>query len=105
MQNDSQSFKELKQALHLLAHALIAEGQAEKDHGKWFLGNALGTILIASEDEKGIKKLSEVFQKYCDAKRKEQEDLENLAKNIDQMPTQHIPGITELLGGTGVCLN
>ena len=105
MQNNPQSYNELKQALHLLAHALIAEGQAEKNHGKWFLGNALGTILIASESKEDILKLSETFQKFYDAKRKEEENLENLAKNLDEMPTQNIPGITELLNGTGICLN
>ncbi len=103
--NNKQDFNELRKALHMLAHALIAEGQAERNHNKWFLGNALGTILIASEDQKDIERLSKVFEKFCDEKRKEQEVLENLAKNLEDMPTQEIPGIIDLLNGTGICLN
>ena len=48
--NNKQDFNELRKALHMLAHALIAEGQSERNHSKWFLGNALGAILIASEE-------------------------------------------------------
>ncbi len=103
--NSNQDFNELRKALHMLAHVLIKEGQMEKNQSKWFLGNALGTILIASEDPKDMERLSKVFQKFCDEKRKEQEELENLAKNLDDMPTQHIPGIADLLNGTGICLN
>ena len=103
--NNKQDFNELRKALHMLAHVLIAEGQAEGNPNKWFLGNALGTILIASEDRKDIERLSEVFQKFCEDKREEQEVLENLAKNLEDMPTQDIPGITDLLSGTGICLN
>ena len=103
--NNNQDFNDLKKALHLLAHALIAEGQAERNHSKWFLGNALGTIIIASEDQKDIERLSKVLEKFCDEKRKEQEDLENLVRNLENTPTQNIPGITDLLNGTGICLN
>lgn len=105
MQNNSQSFKELKEALHMLAHVLIAEGQAEGDHGKWFLGNALGTILIASEKKEDIQKLSGPLQEYCQGKRDEEEQLEKVIKNLGKMPIQKIPGISDLLNGTGVCLN
>ena len=103
--NNNQDFNELRKALHMLAHVLIAEGQAEGNRNKWFFGNALGTILIASEDQKDIERLSKVFQKFCEDKREKQEVLENLAKNLEDMPTQDIPGITDLLGGTGICLN
>lgn len=103
--NNNQDFNDLKKALHLLAHALIVEGQAERNHSKWFLGNALGAILIASEDQKDIERLSKVLEKFCDEKRKEQEDLENLFKNLENTPAQDIPRIADLLNGTGICLN
>ena len=103
--NNNRDFNELKKALHMLAHALIVEGLAERNHSKWFFGNALGTILIASESKEDIEMLSETFQKYCDMKRKEVEDMEKMAENLDKMPTQEIPGISELLKGTGICLN
>ena len=103
--NNNQDFNDLKKALHLLAHALIAEGQAERNHSKWFLGNALGTIVIASEDQKDIERMSKVLEKFCDEKRKEQEDLENLVRNLENTPTRDIPGIADFLSGTGICLN
>lgn len=103
--NNNQDFNDLKKALHLLAHALIAEGQAERNHSKWFLGNALGTIVIASEDQKDIERMSKVLEKFCDEKRKEQEDLENLVRNLENTPTRDIPGIADFLNGTGICLN
>ena len=103
--NNNQDFNDLKKALHLLARVLIAGGQAERNHSKWFLGNALGTIIIASEDQKDIERMSKVLEKFCDEKRKEQEDLENLVRNLENTPTQNIPGITDLLNGTGICLN
>ena len=103
--NNNQDFNDLKKALHLLARVLIAGGQAERNHSKWFLGNALGTIIIASEDQKDIERMSKVLEKFCGEKRKEQEDLENLVRNLENTPTQNIPGITDLLNGTGICLN
>jgi len=103
--NNNQDFNELKKALHMLAHALIQDGIENKDHAKWFLGNSLGAILVASEDNEDILKLSEIFKNFCDGKRKELEEMEDLAKKVDEMPIQNIPGITDLLTGTGVCLN
>lgn len=103
--NNNQDFNELRKALHMLAQVLIQEGKITQDRNKWFLGNALGTILVASESKKDIEKLSPHFQKFCDAKRKEMEDLEEIIRTINETPANEMPGITELLGGTGVCLN
>lgn len=102
---NKQEFKEMLETLHMLAHILIQNGQEEKNHSKWFLGNALGTILIASENQEDIEMLSKVFQKFCDNKRKEAGELEDLAKTLENMPTREIPGIADLLNGTGICLN
>lgn len=103
--NNNQDFNELRKALHMLSYVLIEEGQSEENRNKWFLGNALGTILIASENRKDIERLSDELQKYCEDKRKEQEILENFVKELEEIPFKDIPGITDLLGGTGICLN
>lgn len=98
-------FQSLKKTLLQLSDHLIKDGEESDDIQKWFLGNALGTIIMASESMEGIKFLTEPMKEFCEMKRGELEELESLEKEMNSMKTSEIPGISDLLLDAGISLN
>lgn len=104
------NYIKLKREIISLSNTLIQEGTVEGNYEKWFVGNSLGTIIIAAENGDDMKKIAEFFYEYCERKRKEYEiaeaeDIQKLAIKIDNIPTREFKGLNDLLDGTGICLS
>ena len=100
----------LKREIISLSNTLIQEGTVEGNYEKWFVGNSLGTIILAAENGDDMKKLADFFYEYCERKRKEYEiaeaeDIQKLAIKIDNMPTREFKGLNDLLDEAGICLS
>lgn len=98
-------FARLKNTLFTLSEQLIKEGNQGGDIKKWFLGNALGTILLVCENNDDINKISILLHSYCEEKRSEMQELESLEKEMEKMDTREIPGMFDLLSDAGINLN
>ena len=103
-------FLDLKLRIITIANNLINVSMVERDYEKWFLGNSLGTIIMAADNNADMEEIAKFFEDFCERKRVEHniaeaENIQKLAEKINNMPTREFKCITDLLDGTGVCLN